>query len=166
MFDAESSSSSVDMAMHHQCASLTNGAGGQGQPSGPSKLEVAMAEADEYPLHGSDSQDEEDLEIEDDDDVREDAAALFGIDVDDNDVPNNNVIDVDAGDGGGAAAEPAGCCSMDTQGTTTSGKRKSSTWDDFKEVKENDVRVAAVCNMCGKRLSARSSAGTGHLIRH
>ena len=123
------------------------------------------------PLHGSDSQaEEEDLEIEDDDDVREDAAALFGIDVGDDGVPNNNVnvidVDADAGDGGGAAAEPAGCYSIDTQGTTTSGKRKSSVWADFKEVKENDVRVAAVCNMCGKRLSARSSAGTGHLIRH
>ena len=82
------------------------------------------------PLHGSDSQDEEDLEIEDDDDVREDAAALFGIDVGDDGVPNNNVnvidVDTDAGDGGGAAAEPAGCYSIDTQGTTTSGKRKSS----------------------------------------
>ena len=130
-----------------------------------------MVGADAFPLHGSDSQAEaEDLEIEDDDDVREDAAALFGIDVGDDGVPNNNInvidVDADAGDGGGAAAEPAGCCSMDTQGTTTSGKRKSSVWADFKEVKENDVRVAAVCNMCGKRLSARSSAGTGHLIRH
>ena len=86
-----------------------------------------MAGADEYPLHGSDSQAEaEDLEIEDDDDVREDAAALFGINVGDDGVPNNNVIDVDAGDSGGAAAEPAGCYSMDPQGTTTSGKRKSS----------------------------------------
>ena len=88
-----------------------------------------MAGVDEYPLHGSDSHAEaEDLEIEDDDDVHEDAAALFGIDVGDDGVPNNNVVDVDAdaGDGGGAAAEPAGCCSMDTQGTTTSGKRKSS----------------------------------------
>jgi len=86
-----------------------------------------MAGADVSPLHGSDSQaEEEDLEIEDDDDVREDAAALFGIDVGDDGVPNNNVIDVDAGDGGGAAAEPAGCYSMDTQGITTSGKRKSS----------------------------------------
>ena len=86
-----------------------------------------MAGADEYPLNGFDSQaEDEDLEIEDDDDVREDAAALFGIDVGDDDVPNNNVIAVDAGDNGGVAAEPVGCYSMDTQGTTTSGKRKSS----------------------------------------
>ena len=125
-----------------------------------------MAGADEYPLHGSDSQAEaEDLEIEDDDDVREDAAALFGINVGDDGVPNN-VIDVDAGDGGGGAEPAAGCCSLDTQGTTSSGKCKSSVWADFKEVKENNVRVAVVYNMCGKSLSARSSAGTGHLIRH
>ena len=62
-----------------------------------------MAGANEYPLHGSDSQAEaEDLEIEDDDDVHEDAAALFGIDVGDDGVPNN-VIDVNAGDDGGGA---------------------------------------------------------------
>ena len=59
-----------------------------------------------------------------------------------------------------------GACSTDTHGTSSSGKRKSSVWADFKEVKENDVRIASICNMCGKRLSARSSAGTGHLIRH
>ena len=28
------------------------------------------------------------------------------------------------------------------------------------------VRTAAICKMCKSRLSARSSAGTGHLIRH
>ena len=158
------------MAKRHQRAPLRNGAGGQGRPSGPSELRVAMAVADESPLHGSDSQAKEDLEIEDDDDVCEDVAALFGIDVDDDGVPNNNVnvidVDADTGDSEGAAVEPAGCYSMDTQGTTTFGKHKSSVCADFKEVKENDVRVAVVCNMCGKRLSARSSAGTGHLIRH
>ena len=101
MSDAESSSSGLDMARHHQRAPLRNGAGGQGRPSGPSGLGVAMVRADEYPLHGSDSHAEaEDLEIEDDDDVHEDAAALFGIDVGDDGVPNN-VIDVNAGDDGG-----------------------------------------------------------------
>ena len=121
-----------------------------------------MLGADELP--GDDLHTDE-MEIEDDDDVREDAAALFGIDVSDDSVLNN-IVDVDAGDGGGGAATATGCCSTDTQGTTSSGKRKSSVWADFKEVKENNVRVAAVCNMCGKRLSARSSVGTGHLIRH
>ena len=114
------------MARRHQRASLRNGAGGQGRSSGPSELRVAMAGADVSPLHGSDSQaDPDELELEDDDDIRADAAALFDIDVSDGNI-QNNVIDVDAGDGGGATAEPAGCCSMDTQGTTTSGKRKSS----------------------------------------
>ena len=127
-----------------------------------------MAGMDEYPLHGSDSQaDPEELELEDNGDLRADAATLFGIDVGDGNV-QNNVIDVDAGDAGGgaAAAAAAGACSTDTHGTSSSGKRKSSVWADFKEVKENDVRVAAICKMCSKRLSTRSCAGTGHLIRH
>ena len=59
-----------------------------------------------------------------------------------------------------------GACSTDTHGTSSSGKRKSSVWADFKEVKKNNVRVAAICKMCSKRLSARSCASTGHLIRH
>ena len=70
------------------------------------------------------------------------------------------------GDTGGGAVTATGACSTDTHGTSSSGKRKSSVWADFKEVKENDVRIAAICKMCSKRLSARSSAGTGHLIRH
>src|SRR6185503_7215566 len=119
--------------------------------------------------HPGDDHLADELEMEDDDDVREDAAALFGIDVGDGNVPNN-VIDVDAeagaGDGGGGAAMAAGCGSTDTHGTSSSGKHKSSVWADFKEVKENDVRIAAICNMCGKRLFARSSASTGHLIGH
>ena len=28
------------------------------------------------------------------------------------------------------------------------------------------VRTAAICKLCKSKLSARSSAGTGHLIRH
>ena len=166
MSDAESSSSGLDMARRRPSAPLRNGAGSEGQPSGPPTLGVAMPGVDEHP--GDDHLADE-LEMEDDDDVREDAAALFGIDVGDGNVPNN-VIDVDAeagaGDGGGGAAMAAGCGSTDTHGTSSSGKRKSSVWADFKEVKENDVRVAAICNICSKRLSARSCSGTGHLIRH
>ena len=151
------------MARRCQRASSRNGAGDQG----PSELRVAMAGADEHPLHGSDSQaDQDELEIEDDDDTREDATTLFGIDVGDGNV-HNNVVDVDADDaGGGAPMVAAGACSTDTHGTSSNGKRKSSVWADFKEVKENDVRVAAICKMCSKRLSTRSCAGTGHLIRH
>ena len=151
------------MARRCQRALSRNGAGDQG----PSELRVAMAGADELPLHGSDSQaDLDELEIEDDDDIREDAAALFGIDVSDGNV-HNNVVDVDADDaGGGGPVAAAGACSIDTHGISSSGKRKFSVWADFKEVKKNNVRVAAICKMYSKRLSARSCAGTGHLIRH
>ncbi|XP_039801401.1 uncharacterized protein LOC120665787 [Panicum virgatum] len=123
------------MARLRPGAPLRNGAGGEGQPSGPSALGVAMPGVDEHP--GDDHLADE-LEMEDDD-VREDAAALFGIDVGDGNVPNN-VIDVDAeagaGDGGGGAAMAAGCGSTDTHVTSSSGKRKSSVWADFKEVRK------------------------------
>ena len=107
----------------------------------------------------------DELEIEDCDDIREDATALFGINIGDGNVPIN-VVDVCASDAGGRATAATGACSTDTHGTSSSGKHKSSVWADFKEVKENDVRVAAICKMCSKRLSTRSCAGTGHLIRH
>ena len=147
MPDVASSSSGLDMARRQQRAPLWNGAGGQARSSGPAELGIAMAGEDEYPLHGSDSQaDPDELELEDDDNIRADAAALFGIDVSDGNI-QNNVIDVDAGDAGGgaAAAAAAGACSTDTHGTSSSGKRKSRVWADFKEVKENDVRIAAIC---------------------
>ena len=108
----------------------------------------------------------DELEIEDCDDIREDATALFGINIGDGNVPIN-VVDVCACDVGGRATAAIGACSTDTHGTSSSGKRKSSVWADFKEVKENDVRVVAICKNCSnKRLSARSCAGTGHFIRH
>jgi hypothetical protein len=46
------------------------------------------------------------------------------------------------------------------------GKRKSGVWVGFEEIEENGVRIAAICKICSKRLSAKSAAGTGHLIRH
>ncbi|XP_066316085.1 zinc finger BED domain-containing protein DAYSLEEPER-like [Miscanthus floridulus] len=50
------------------------------------------------------------------------------------------------------------------------GKRKSQCWGDFEEVYETingvDVRVRAICKMCRTVLSARSTAGTGHILRH
>jgi hypothetical protein len=36
---------------------------------------------------------------------------------------------------------------------------------DFHEIKEGDVHIAAICKMCGTRMSARSAASTSHLIR-
>jgi hypothetical protein len=47
---------------------------------------------------------------------------------------------------------------------------KSKCWDDFEEVFEkingHDVRVRAICKTCRTVLSARSAAGTGHILRH
>ena len=50
--DVTSSSSGIDMARRLQRAPSRNGDGGQGA----SELGVTMAAADEYPLHGSDSE--------------------------------------------------------------------------------------------------------------
>jgi hypothetical protein len=119
------------------------------------------------PTTGNDDPIEDELEVEDDDDLCEDTATLFGIDAGDGPLP----IDVDAidGEGGGGTAMVTRIGSTSTHGTSTAGagKRKSAIWVDFDEIKyANDVRIAAICKMCKTRLSARSAAGTGHLIRH
>ena len=56
-------------------------------------------------------------------------------------------------------------------GSSASNKRsRSEVWDDFEELFEErngaQVRVSAKCNYCHKTLSARSTGGTGHLLRH
>jgi hypothetical protein len=92
------------------------------------------------PLFGNDndellSDDDHERELENDDDVREYAAALFGIDVVD------NSIDVDAVDGDGgegtATAVGTGTGLTSTHGTSnaSTGKRKSGVWVDFHEIK-------------------------------
>lgn len=111
-------------------------------------------------------------EGENDDDIREDAAALFGIDLGDGSAPSPINLDGD----GGAEPTPTGT-TLDSNGSSPSiatgngtGKRKSSVWTDFDEIfeTENGVKVCtkARCKMCKHTLSARSSAGTGHLKRH
>jgi len=46
-------------------------------------------------------------------------------------------------------------------------KRRSPIWDNFDEILDDKrVRIAAVCKFCRHRLSAKSAAGTGHLLRH
>jgi hypothetical protein len=115
-----------------------------------------MLGADEYPHHDDDLMDE--LEIKDDNDLRENAAAVFSIDVSDGSVPND-VVDFDGDVGGGAD-------STDTHGTSSAGKHTFVVWVDFEEIKENDIRIAAICKMYGKRYSTRSAAGTGHFLRH
>jgi hypothetical protein len=92
------------------------------------------------PTTGNDDPIEDELEVEDNDDLREDAAALFGIDADDGPLP----IDVDAIDdeGGGGTAMATRTGSTSTHGTSTAsaGKLKSAVWLDFDEIKDaNDV---------------------------
>jgi len=105
-------------------------------------------------------------EGENDDDIRDDAAALFGVDLGDG----------DGGEGATASANPVGSNSngsvpsVAAAGNGKVGKRKSPVWDDFEEIFEtvNGVQICtkAKCKMCKSTLSARSSAGTGHLKRH
>jgi hypothetical protein len=79
-----------------------------------------------YPLN-DDGLDE--AALEDDDDLRHDAAGLFGVDVGDASV-QQNVIDVDAevGDGGGGAVTVTRTGSTSTHDTVSCGKRKSGVW--------------------------------------
>jgi hypothetical protein len=57
-----------------------------------------------------------------------------------------------------------------TPSSAVSGKHKSKCWADFNEIYEeingNKVRVQAICKLCRTTLSARSIAGTGHILSH
>jgi hypothetical protein len=97
-------------------------------------------------VHDPDRCSDDDLEVEVDDDLREDGAALLGIPVVD--------IDVDGED------------ADDTDTPTQSGK-KSNVWSYFDEVKDGDnCRIAAICKHCSTRYSAIPANGTTHLRRH
>jgi hypothetical protein len=101
-----------------------------------------------------------------DDDICDDSAALFGVDLGDG----------DGGEGAMATANPIG---SNFNGSTPFvaaasngkvGKRKSPVWDDFEEIFET-VKGVEICTkakykMCKSTLFARSTAGTGHLKRH
>jgi hypothetical protein len=107
-------------------------------------------------------------EGENDDDIGDDAAALFGIDVGDGFAVS---IDLD-GDGSEGATGTVNSNSstplVASKGNTS--KRKSPVWADFTEIFEDINGVStctkAVCKMCKATLSARSAASTGHLKRH
>ena len=112
-------------------------------------------------------------EGKDDDDTREDAVVLFDIDVSSGSAP----IDLYGGGSGGdegatATGTPvaSNSSSPSVAGTSSVGKRKSIVWIDFDEVYETvngrQICTKATCKMCKHTLSARSSAGTGHLKRH
>jgi hypothetical protein len=111
--------------------------------------------ADEY-NHQADNENPEpveELEIEDDGDVREGAAAMFGINLGD------GPIDVDVGDGGVDGSE-------DTN-DASSGKLSAACWEDFVPVfDENQVRTHAICKRRGKKYVARHSIGTRTLNKH
>ena len=51
---------------------------------------------------------------------------------------------------------------------TSSKKRKSPSivWNHFKKVKDDDGKVWAICERCGKRVSGSSIDGTSHLSNH
>jgi hypothetical protein len=70
----------------------------------------------------------------------------------------------------GPVSDAAGSNELDSLTSFSTGKRRSTVWDDFTEVTENcngkKVRIAGICKFCKARLSANSNAGTGHLLRH
>jgi hypothetical protein len=67
-------------------------------------------------------------------------------------------------------SDAAGSNEHDSLAFSSSGKRRSAVWDDFTEVIENrngkKVHIAGICIFCKARLTANSSAGTRHLLRH
>jgi hypothetical protein len=129
-----------------------------------------MADDDDvYSLTGNDDLRAEGLVPNDEYDIPVDAATLLSIDL------SSAPVNVDVGDGGGgpatATSTPVGSTSIDGgTGTSSVGKHKSSVWVDFDEIFEkvngSNVRTATICRMCKTTLSARSSVGTGHLLRH
>ena len=110
---------------------------------------------------------------DDEDELASGGEALFGS----SDAPINVEGGDDAGAAGGAGAEtsppvmPSSTPSAST-GTSVRLKRvRSGAWNDFDEIFEDSptgrkVRVAAKCLHCSHVLSARSAAGTRHLLRH
>jgi hypothetical protein len=107
-------------------------------------------------------------EGENDDDIGDDATALFGINIQDGSAV---LIDLDDDGGEGATGTVnSNSSAPSVAGKGNTGKRKSPVWADFTEIFEDVNGVStctkAVCKMCKATLSARLAAGTGHLKRH
>jgi hypothetical protein len=105
-----------------------------------------------------------------DDDTRDDAATLFGIDLGDGYIAPIE-LDSDGGEGATTTGNSNSNGSAPSiAGNGNVGKRKSPVWDNFDEIFEtvNGVKICtkATCKMCKTTLSARSSASTSHLKRH
>ncbi|KAG2632308.1 hypothetical protein PVAP13_2NG073646 [Panicum virgatum] len=105
------------------------------------------------------------LAPDDEDNLVEDAAALFGMDA-------GKPFNLDDGDGGDGPTRTmvASISNSTTPSTSTASKCKFSIWATFDEVYE-DVNgkctcTKARCKICKGTLSARSTGGTGHLLRH
>ncbi|KAG2558261.1 hypothetical protein PVAP13_8NG148802 [Panicum virgatum] len=118
------------------------------------------------------------LPADDDDDLTAGAEALFG-----SSVAPINVDAPDAGaearaacilsDGVGASATqtPSSTPTASTTNNIVLKRARSGAWNDFEPIFETlpsgkQVRIAAKCRHCNHVLSARSSSGTGHLLRH
>jgi len=121
--------------------------------------------ADDGPVTSNDDLIAAGLAPDDEDNLVEDVAALFGMDA-------RQPINLDDGDGGDRATRTtvASISNSTTPSTSTAGKCKSSVWATFDEVYEdvNGKRTCtkARCKICKGTLSARSTGGTGHLLRH
>jgi len=133
-----------------------------------------MAAADDdivWPLTGNDDLIAVGLPPEDDDDTRDDAITLFGVDVGSGSAAPIN-LDDDGGEGATTAGTPA--CSNDSAPSVAgnssgvgTGKRKSVVLANFDEIYETvngrKIYTKATCKICKHTLSARSNAGIRHL---
>jgi hypothetical protein len=137
---------------------------------------VVMADMDEYTIN--DNLRACGLPRDDEDDLASGGEALFDSVVAPINVDGSDDASVVGGAGVGAPPPPPppppespvmpSCQSVNTSGVKRS---RSPAWNDFDEIFDTlpagkKVRIAAKCKHCGYVLSGRSSAGTGHLLRH
>ena len=127
-----------------------------------------------WPLIGNDDLIAIGLPPEDDDDTRDDATALFGVDVGSSSAV---LIDLDDDSGEGVTTTGTSACSNDSASSVAgnssgvgTGKRKSVVLANFDEIYETvngrKIYTKATCKICKHTLFVRSNAGTGHLKRH